>query len=176
MKNLLIAAGHSVLDPGAVCGTQTEAKLALELRDLIALELINEPFQILTDGVKGENKCLKDSIASAKKSDLAIELHFNASANFTAQGVESISLPKLKLASQKISASISAVLGTRLRGDSGWIDQSKSARGKLGFVEAGGIIVEVCFITNTQELALYHTNKFKLARILALTLKEILNA
>ena len=173
MKKLLISAGHSASDPGAVVGSITEAKLALELRDLIAFELINGPFQVLTDGAKGNNLPLKDAVALAKKSDLAIEIHFNASANFTAQGVESISLASKKIASQKLSASISAVLGCRLRGESGWIDQSKSARGKLGFVEAGGIIVEVCFITNTQELAQYKERKQKLAAVLAKTLKEL---
>lgn len=173
MKTILISAGHSALDPGAVSGSQTEAKLALELRDLIAKELISPDLRILTDGKTGQNLPLKDAMGLIAKTDLAIEIHFNAAASLFAGGVESISLAKLKSASQKISASISAVLGTRLRGDSGWIDQSKSARGKLGFVEAGGIIIEVCFITNTEELAVYQKQKQRLAEVLASLFKEL---
>ena len=44
-----------------------------------------------------------------------------------------------------------------VRGDNGWIDQSKSARGKLGFVEAGGIIVELFFLSNLGDLEQYES-------------------
>jgi len=174
MKTLLISAGHSDQDPGAVSGLHTEAKLALELRDLIVEELKTTAIKVLTDGTEGQNLALKEAIFLAKQVDLAVELHFNAAGSAFAQGVESISLPAKKEISQKLSASISSVLGSRLRGDSGWIDQSQSARGKLGFVQAGGIIVEVCFITNTMEMEYYQLNKAKLAHVLALTLKEYL--
>lgn len=172
-KILALTAGHSSQDPGAISGSFTESKLALELRDLIALELINSPFQVLTDGAKGNNKPLKDAIALAKGADLAVEIHFNAASNSTAQGVESISLPAKKAASQKLSASVSAVLGCKLRGESGWTDQSKSARGKLGFVNAGGVIVEICFISNTAEMQIYKEKKDRLAEVLAGLFKEL---
>ena len=173
MKKILISAGHSALDPGAVAGSVTEAKLALELRDLIVKEMSDSGVTVLTDGRQGENLPLRDAISLIPGTALAVEIHFNAAGAAFAQGVESISLPEKKGISQKISASISSVLGSKLRGDSGWIDQSRSARGKLGFVEAGGIIVEVCFITNTQELAQYKERKQKLAAVLAKTLKEL---
>lgn len=174
MKTLLISAGHSSTDSGAVFGGYKESELALDLRDLIAANFhLSEPLTLLTDGAKGENLPLKDSIALAKKANLAVEIHFNAAASTSAKGVEVISLPSKKVASQKIAAAISAVLGCKLRGDSGWIDQSKSARGKLGFVEAGGIIIEVCFITNTEELAVYQKQKQSLAEVLASLFKEL---
>lgn len=176
MKTLLISAGHSSTDSGAIFGGYKESELALELRDLIVKELDRAAIKVLTDGAEGQNKPLKDAIALISSSDLAVEIHFNAAASTFAQGVESISLPAKKAIAQKISASVSAVIGSRLRGDSGWIDQSQSARGKLGFVEAGGIIVEIWFITNTLEMQHYQANKFKLARVLALTLKEALCA
>lgn len=176
MAKLLISAGHSDKDPGAVAGSVTEAKLALELRDLIVKEMSDSEVTIITDGRQGENLPLRDAISQIPGTDLAVEIHFNAAGAAFAQGVEAISLPEKKGISQKISASISSVLGSRLRGDSGWIDQSLSARGKLGFVNAGGIIVEVCFITNTMEMQHYQANKAKLARVLSLTLKEALSA
>lgn len=175
MKTLLISAGHSSTDSGAVFGGYKESELALELRDLIVKELDKTSIKVITDGAEGQNNPLRDSIALISSSDLAIEIHFNAAGSAFAQGVESISLPAKKEIAQKISASISSVIGSRLRGDSGWIDQSQSARGKLGFVQAGGIITEICFITNTLEMQCYQANKLKLARVLALTLKEYLN-
>lgn len=175
MKTLLISAGHSNTDPGAVFGGYKEAELATELRDLIVKELDKTPIKILTDGKTGDNKPLREAISLIKSSDLAVEIHFNAAGSAFAQGVESISLKDKKEISQKLSASVSSVIGSRLRGDSGWIDQSQSARGKLGFVQAGGIITEICFITNTLEMQCYQANKLKLARVWALTLKEYLN-
>ena len=176
MKKVLIAAGHSDVDPGAIAPSATEAKLALELRDMVARELkVISDLIVLTDGKQGQNLPLRESIALAKSCDLAIEFHFNASGAVFAQGVESISKPDKKEIAQKLSASVSAVNGSRLRGDSGWIDQTRSARGKLGFIEAGGIIVEICFITNTLELQQYRASKERLAHVLALTVKEVMN-
>ena len=50
---------------------------------------------------------------------------------------------------------VAGVLGTRVRGDAGWIDQSKSARGRLGYVNAGGVILETFFISNPVEREAY---------------------
>ena len=77
--------------------------------------------------------------------------------------METISLPKDKALAQRISQAIARVMGARLRGDAGWIDQSKSARGRLGFVNAGGLIVELFFISNPAELAAWDAKKWLVA-------------
>jgi N-acetylmuramoyl-L-alanine amidase len=61
-------------------------------------------------------------------------------------------------------------------GDGGWIDQSKSARGRLGFVRVGGMVVEVAFITNPSEYARYQAHKWNVASAIvnALTLKTVM--
>ncbi|MEO9386471.1 N-acetylmuramoyl-L-alanine amidase [Chromobacterium phragmitis] len=81
--------------------------------------------------------------------------------------MESIALPSLRGISQRISAAVLGVLGSPLRCAGGWIDQSASARGRLAFVNAGGVIVELFFITNAAELAAYQANKQRLAQAVA---------
>ena len=74
--------------------------------------------------------------------------------------VECISIPKDKELCQRLSNAIAATTKDNVRGDNGWIDQSKSARGKLGFVEAGGVIVELFFLSNKGDLERYEQVKW----------------
>lgn len=152
-KTFVVTAGHSNADPGAVNPALgiTESEIVMEMRNIVAHKLRERGYTVLTDGEGNVNKPLRDAIALVKKGDVAIEFHCNAAANFNARGVETISLPKDKKLAQAISAAISKVTNSPLRGDSGWIDQSQSHRGKLGFVSAGGLIVELFFISNEMD-------------------------
>lgn len=152
MKTIGVTAGHSNTDPGAVANGTKESDVVTQLRDIVALKLREKGYTVLTDGGKGDNKPLNEAIRIVSKVDLAIELHLNASANPKATGVEAIALPHLKQLSQRLSKSVAGVLGLKVRGDGGYIDQSQSARGRLGFVSAGGLILEVGFISNPNDL------------------------
>jgi N-acetylmuramoyl-L-alanine amidase len=81
--------------------------------------------------------------------------------------VETIALPKQRDLAQRISFAISAVLGLRVRGEAGYIDQTASARGKLGFVTAGGLIAELCFISNQSDLVQLQSNMHRVASAIA---------
>lgn len=162
----VVTAGHSNIDPGAMAFGKKEADIAAELRNIIALKLRDKGHRVVTDGSGSENK----SLAEAMKligSNFAIEIHCNASTNSDARGVESIGLPHKKIACQKLSKAIASVTGDKLRGDNGWIDQSQSARGKLGFVNNGGIIVEAFFISNKESLDIYEEKKWIIADAIA---------
>lgn len=148
-----IGAGHSDTDPGAVANGLREADVAVQIRDLVAAKLRAKGILTLTDNSTGRNDPLKTSINLSKLARLSIELHCNAAESPAACGVESISLVGRKKVSQDISRSLARALGTKVRGDNGWIDQAQSARGKLGFVNANGIIVEMFFLTNPAEVA-----------------------
>lgn len=160
---ILISAGHSNVDPGAVVGKTTEAAIATDLRNIVASKLREKGLTVITDGEGKDNKPLTEAIKLQAQADLDIEFHCNASGNSGARGVESIGLAKDKTLCQELSKAIASVLMTAVRGDGGYIDQSKSARGKLGFVNHGGIIVELFFLSNPTELANYEAKKWLVA-------------
>ena len=150
----VICAGHSNKDPGAVRNDVTESALAVELRKIVALKLRNLGHEVYTDGNEGLNLPLNDAIALRKKHNCtALELHFNAGCS--GGGVECFGLNKDKKLCQSIAKGIAGVLGSKVRGDNGFKTQEESARGKLGFVGAGGIIVETMFLSNETEYLNY---------------------
>lgn len=159
----VICAGHSDKDPGAVRNDVTESALAVELRKIVALKLRNLGHEVYTDG-EG-NLPLNDAIALVKKHNCtALELHFNAACSPSASGVECLGLNKDKKLCQSIAKGIAGVLGSKVRGDNGFKTQEESARGKLGFVGAGGIIVETMFLSNETEYLNYTSKVWLVAQ------------
>lgn len=163
----LISAGHSSADPGACANGHTEAAIALDMRDLVAKRLLEMRHTVLMDGNVAENLPLQTAIALINGTDLAVELHCNAAANHQATGVEVIAPAHLKLVAQRIARAIAAETGQKLRGELGWIDQAQSARGRLGFIEAGGLIVEMVFISNAADLRTFMAAKERVAMAIA---------
>lgn len=167
-----ITAGHSNTDPGAVNGKYKEAELVRQFRNAVAHYLSVAGLTIKTDGAGTINLPLNNAIALAKGASIAVEFHMNASTSKQANGIETIALPKDKLLAQKLSKAVADVFGSRLRGDKGWIDQSQSARGKLGFISNGGLIVELGFISNEAELAQFNAKHWTAAKAVAEVLIE----
>lgn len=165
-KVVTICAGHSNTDSGAVAqGGTKEATLATQFRNAVVSYLQkHKDLTVRTDGHGTNNAPLSEAIKLIKGSDVAVEFHMNSSTNKTANGVETISLPKDKVLAQKLSKAVADVFGSKLRGDNkdGWIDQSQSARGKLGFVQNNGLILELEFISNPEKLKTFN-DKYWLA-------------
>lgn len=172
-KPIVLTAGHSDIDPGAVGNGQTEAGIARELRNIVAGKLRGMGERVITDGEPASNKPLRDAIALIPQGRVAVELHCNAAASAAAGGVETIALPRDKALAQRLSAAVARVLGIRVRGDRGWIDQSQSARGRLGYINAGGLILEVFFISNPAEMAVYQARKWLVAQAIADVLGDV---
>ena len=166
-KPIVITAGHSNNDPGAVNGSFHEAVHVTKVRNALAHILREAGYTVLTDGVGDINEPLPAAIKLVKGADIALELHCNAAANKTATGVETIALPKHKNLAQDISAAVAKVYGFKLRGENGWIDQSQSHRGKLGYVSAGGMILELGFLSNDADMKVMENNFWKAARAIA---------
>lgn len=162
-----ITAGHSNVDPGAVNSKTKESELVTNFRNAVSHYLREAGIQVKTDGLGTKNDPLASAIKLINNSEVAVEFHMNAAASKQANGVETISLPHDKKLAQDLSAAIAAALGSRLRGDKGWIDQSKSARGRLGYVNAGGLIVELGFISNDDELARFNARYWLAAKAVA---------
>lgn len=165
-----VTAGHSNKDPGAVNGEFKEAELVTKFRNAVAYYLREAGIQYKTDGVGTLNQDLNAAIKLIKGSSVAVEFHMNAASNKSAYGVETIALPKDKKLAQDLSKAVADVFGSRLRGDNGWIDQSQSARGKLGFISNGGLIVELGFISNEAELAQFNAKYWTAAKAVAMIL------
>ncbi|MGF2881813.1 N-acetylmuramoyl-L-alanine amidase [Acinetobacter johnsonii] len=162
-----VTAGHSNKDPGAVNGKFKEAELVSQFRNAVAYYLREAGIQYKTDGVGILNQDLNAAIKLIKGSSVAVEFHMNAALNKSANGVETIALPKDKKLAQELSKAVADVFGSRLRGDNGWIDQSQSARGRLAYVNAGGLIVELGFISNEDELARFNARYWQAAKAVA---------
>lgn len=168
-KTILVSAGHSTvppLDPGAVGNGFTEAYLPLELRDLVADLLLEKGLQVLEDGADGENLPLKKAIALARSADIAVEFHWNAGPP-SATGIEVLAKPDKKRLAQQIAQAISGVTNLKLRGDNGWKPANSGQHRRLGFCEAGGLIVEVCFISSSVDMGRYTANKGRVAAAIA---------
>lgn len=165
-----VTAGHSNKDPGAVNGKFKEAELVSQFRNAVAYYLREAGIQYKTDGVGILNQDLNAAIKLIKGSSVAVEFHMNAATSKQANGVETIALPKDKKLAQDLSKAVADAFGSRLRGDNGWIDQSQSARGKLGFISNGGLIVELGFISNEEELFQFNSRYWSAAKAVAMIL------
>ncbi|WP_168389456.1 N-acetylmuramoyl-L-alanine amidase [Acinetobacter indicus] len=162
-----ITAGHSNIDPGAVNGKIKEADLVVNFRNAVTHYLREAGLQVKTDGTGTKNDPLSAAVKLIKGSSVAVEFHMNAATSKQANGIETIALPKDKKLAQDLSKAVADALGSRLRGDNGWIDQSKSARGRLAYVNAGGLIVELGFISNEDELARFNARYWLAAKAVA---------
>lgn len=167
-----VTAGHSNTDPGAVNGKYKEAELVSQFRNAVAYYLREAGIQYKTDGVGTTNQNLNAAIKLIKGSSVAVEFHMNAATSKQANGIETIALPKDKKLAQDLSKAVADAFGSRLRGDNGWIDQSKSARGRLAYVDAGGLIVELGFISNEEELFQFNARYWSAAKAVAKVLIE----
>jgi N-acetylmuramoyl-L-alanine amidase len=163
----LVSAGHGGTDPGACANGYREADIAMDMRERVATRLLELRHSVLMDGGKGVNLPLAQAVALVKGTDLAVELHCNAAANLQATGVEVIALPARKPIAQRIARAIAAETGQPLRGQCGWIDQSQSQHSKLAFVQAGGLIVEMVFISNRSDLLRFLDVRDKVAQAIA---------
>lgn len=169
-KLILVSAGHSTApggDRGAVGNGYVEANLAVEIRDGVALELRRKGLSVIEDGADGVSEPLSKAVLLAKKSDIAVEFHWNAGSS-TANGVEVLSKPVHKSLAQRLAKAIADPAGLKLRGEGGWKAENSGPHQRLAFIsDGGGLIVEVAFITNRADMTAYEANKYTIVRNLA---------
>ncbi len=121
MSKVVITAGHSNTDPGAVNGNVTEASIATDMRNMTALYLERKGIEVVTDGQGSNNKTLRSAIKLIKQGEVAIEFHCNAFHSPRAAGVEALAQPKDKVLCRALCEAVSDVMGIPTRGnDSGF--------------------------------------------------------
>lgn len=160
MKKIFISAGHSNSDPGAVHGNIHEAEIAVAIRNAVVAKLALRGVTAQSDGVGQANKTLAEAlqISKALPADaLRVEIHLNAGPS-SARGIEALAKVKYKTLSQDLCAAVRSITGSPLRGDKGYKADDSGQHTKLGFCEAGGVILEVGFISNDAERSLMMHN------------------
>ncbi|AAZ18303.1 probable N-acetylmuramoyl-L-alanine amidase [Psychrobacter arcticus 273-4] len=173
MTTVVITAGHSNTDPGAVNGNITEAEIATDMRNMVTLYLERKDIDVVTDGNGSDNQTLRNAIKLIKQGKVAIEFHCNAFHLPTSGGVEALAQPKDKVICQKLCEAVSDIMGIPVRGPAGGFKAENSGQhSRLGYVRGGGIILELFFISNPLELATYQAKKWLIARELADVIAE----
>lgn len=175
---LLVSAGHDTVRVGARShdGKYKEETVAMILRNRVysLLEDMSVGYTVVADTVAGEGNCsnapLRTAIKLAKGTKLAVEFHFNASANANATGIEALchDTGSNKVIAQELCGAVHSAAGIVLRGgNKGWKSASSGQHARLGFCDAGGIILEVCFITCPSDMERYVANKIAVAMEIA---------
>lgn len=174
MSVITVTAGHSNKDPGAVNGLFREADIAQEMRNMVALYLRQKDIAVKTDGEGKGNLPLPAAIKLISGSKAAVEFHCNAFPKPTAGGCEALSQPKDRALSQRLCKAVSDVMSIPTRGtDGGWKNEGSGQHSRLGYVRNGGIILELFFISNPTELAVWQDKKWLVAKAVAEVLAEV---
>lgn len=163
MKSIFVSAGHSNTDPGAAANGLTEAAVVTEFRNMVSFYLYRAGVQHGTDGDGAENMPLKTAAMMARHYDIAVEFHCNAGPE-AATGVETLSGQLDTALGMALCKAISDAIGIRIRGAK---PEASGQHSRLAFVQAGGIIVELFFLTNKADIAAYNARKWVAARAVA---------
>lgn len=160
---IFISAGHNPggpnPDPGAVANGVREADLAVELRDLVVAELTRLRANFRTDD---DRERLAEYLRRIQPGEASVvcEIHFNAGPPM-ATGTETIvparaSTHEIALA-KELSAVVNNHTGLIRRGKEGVISEADSHRGSLALMREAGMnaLMEICFITNRNDLIAY---------------------
>ena len=167
-KTVTLTAGHSNTDPGAVNGSDREADIAQDLRNIVASILRDDySLTVKTDGEGKGNLPLREAVKLIRSSDVAIEFHTNAAASKAATGVEALSTSKNKRWCQVLSKAVADATGWKLRGEGGYKPDNAGQHSRLAHAQAGGIILEPFFISNDAELAQWKQTKWSICRAVA---------
>lgn len=174
---IFLSAGHHLKDPGAVSNGVQENLLTIELREMVVRELQKLGKKIDVDfKIDDDKETLSQYLSRIKtgSGSVVFEIHFDASSSSQATGTTML-IPARQWTKEFIVEKefgrevvdiCSTVLGIKNRGV---IDETQSHRGKLGLMREEGIngLLEVCFVTNKDDLQKYNQNKQTLAKVLA---------
>lgn len=164
MKSVFLSAGHSNSDPGAVAFGRKESEIAVEFRNIVSFYLSRDGIKHELDGQGTGNMPLSQAVKIAARHDIAVEFHCNAAGSPSASGTEVLSRATDKALAEKLSIAVSSALGIRNRGAK---PENAGQHSRLAFIQAGGLIVELLFITNASDLAAYDARKWLAARAVA---------
>lgn len=176
MRNIILSAGHGGADGGASANGFIERDLAIEFRNLLKAELLQTyKIKAVTDP---DSYPLAQTLAWLKGKfgikDILFDIHWNAGGG---TGIEIIvpdqsSVFERNLAQSVVNA-ISDITGFKKR-SGGVKPESATARKRLGWMRpnAENILIEMCFIDNKLDMAIYSSNKMSIVKAVAKILSD----
>lgn len=179
---IFISAGHNPngikKDPGAVGNGYKEADLAVEMRNLTVEELKKDTYLKITTDKDDERLADYLKRIQTGSGSVVLEYHFDASENSSATGTTVLignDSDRLdKAFAKELVDKTAEVLKIKNRGVK---TEADSHRGKLGLMREQGIValLEICFISNKDDIKSFQNNKKQLAKELALIIKNYEN-
>lgn len=188
IPRIYLTAGHQVINgkgTGAHSDYGDEAVLALALRDEIAAELRKLGHSVLTEAPSDTLSTVLrwlHSVVSSK--DLVVDIHFNAAANPQAHGTEVIIpsnyITKEMAFGRHLADAMADALGTRLRRGKiiypGVKTEEETQHRRIGILsrpsKAANALLEVCFLTNYDDMQKYWAGRTKLVRNLTAAIHD----
>lgn len=169
-----IIAGHHDKDPGCVANGFKEAELTKELRGLISDCLKEKGVGYILDKDHETIQALLSRIKPGKGSVL-LDIHFNASAN-AATGIEAIVSDNAN-DDERAMATDLCNAGVRACGfyNRGVKKESQTPRKRLAMLHTPAgiqVLLEVCFMTNREDMIRYQRYKETLAELIATILEK----
>lgn len=172
MRKIYLTAGHRGGTTGANYNGIKEAEETIWLRNEIADMLKRKGVEVEIDN---DSASLSEVVAQinvgCKKTDICVDLHFNAVGNPTANGTEvfkpfNFTDTEMELA-EDLLYSTCMILGTKNRGVKREGEGTHSRLAMLSDVSCNSVLLEVCFISNREDANKYKEKRDELAIILA---------
>ncbi|WP_447043954.1 N-acetylmuramoyl-L-alanine amidase [Vreelandella sp. H-I2] len=161
---VMLSAGHSDTAPGIVANGYKEADIVQLFRDDVSVRLKHLGIRHLLDGEPGENLPLRDAVPIAAAADIAIEFHTNGGGP-GATGVETLSRAHNKPLGTELCRVTSDLLNIANRGAK---PENAGYHERLAFVsDGGGIIHELFFLSNADDLRRFKDNYQVLVDVVA---------
>ena len=159
-RQIFITAGHRGGSSGANANGYSEAELAIKLRDALTDQLSQKGIVAINDEDKDT---LSDVVAKINKTcndrDICIDIHFNSFSSQSAQGTEVLiqnypSNTEMELA-EDLLVTICKTLGTKNRGVKKEGQSQYKRLAMLSNVKCNSVLIEVCFISSTNDMKRY---------------------
>ena len=174
MRRVFLIAGHNGSGTGAN-GFIDEGKETMVFRDLIAKNLYDMGIvAIKDDNLTPLTKVVPWLRNQITKKDICIDIHFNASTNKLAHGLE-VFIPTKNTSDEVELADMFRNTLSKVFKDRGVSLESKSYHGKIAMLsgfDCCNILLEICFVSNKTDADAYNLYKKELAYEIALDILE----
>ena len=172
MRKIYLTAGHRGGTSGANYNGIKEAEETIWLRNEIEALLRKKGVNVEIDNDDASlSQVIATINASCKPTDICVDLHFNAVANPTANGTEvfkpfNFTDTEIEVA-EDLLYSTCMVLNTKNRGAKREGEGTHQRLAMLSDVKCNSVLLEVCFISNINDVVKYKDKKDELVIILA---------